>query len=563
MFKIFTLFSRKHKYLLFFSLGFLLSLTFFELLIFSLLQEILNYFNDTNVNNKISNIFTFLDGSSFKFLLITFFIIFTLRSFVYVCLSYVRNKLVQSVNNDISKKVFSNYLKRDFNFFINTNSSKLISNIIIEVEKFAYRTIDPLIYFLAEVFIILGIFLFLSFSYFQETLLMTLLIFIFYFIFYKTYIIRIQSLGKKKTDSDSRKIDDLQKSFYIINEIKIGKLENFFKKNFYSNTEKSSQSMFILTFFTDLPKAIIELISLLFIFLLLYYSFFFLNYEKKEILSMSGIFVIALFRLLPSANRIYHSLNSIKYHYSSIDIIHSEISNNKINKKTETKKIIYEKGSIKLNNVSFGYRQEKNILSRVNLELNSGKLIGIYGESGSGKSTFLNLICGLLDPTIGEITYNSKNIKYDKESYYDLVGYVSQNIFLIEDTLKKNIVLGDQTFDPDKFSKVIKLSNLTQTIEEMTNKENTNLGEYGSLVSGGQKQRIGIARALYKNSEILVLDEPTSALDTNSEQEILRTIMNLKGKVTIVLVSHNRDIINKCDEIYEIKNMEILRKNFN
>ncbi len=278
---------------------------------------------------------------------------------------------------------------------------------------------------------------------------------------------------------------------------------------------------------------------------------------------MSGIFVIALFRLLPSANRIYHSLNSIKYHYSSIDIIHSEISNNKINKKTENKKIIYEKGSIKLNNVSFGYRQEKNILSRVNLELNSGKLIGIYGESGSGKSTFLNLICGLLDPTIGEITYNSKNIKYDKESYYDLVGYVSQNIFLIEDTLKKNIVLGDQTFDPDKFSKVIKLSNLTQTIEEMTNKENTNLGEYGSLVSGGQKQRIGIARALYKNSEILVLDEPTSALDKNSEQEILRTIMNLKGKVTIVLVSHNRDIINKCDEIYEIKNMEILRKNFN
>ena len=563
MFKIFTLFSRKHKYLLFFSLGFLLSLTFFELLIFSLLQEILNYFNDTNINNKISNIFTFLDGTSFKFLLVTFFVIFTLRSFVYVCLSYVRNKLVQSVNNDISKKVFSNYLNRDFNFFINTNSSKLISNIILEVEKFAYRTIDPLIYFLAEVFIILGIFLFLSFSYFQETLLMTLLIFVFYFIFYKTYIIKIQSLGKKKTESDSRKIDDLQKSFYIINEIKIGKLENFFKKNFYSNTEKSSQSMFTLTFFTDLPKAIIELISLLFIFMLLYYSFFFLNYEKKEILSMSGIFVIALFRLLPSANRIYHSLNSIKYHYSSIDIIHSEILNNKINKKLETKKIIYGKGSIKLNNVSFGYRQEKNILSRVNLELNSGKLIGVYGESGSGKSTFLNLICGLLDPTIGEITYNSKNIKNDKESYYDLVGYVSQNIFLIEDSLKKNIVLGDQTFDPDKFSKVIKLSNLIQTIEEMKDKENTNLGEYGSLVSGGQKQRIGIARALYKNSEILVLDEPTSALDTNSEQEILRTIMNLKGKVTIVLVSHNRDIINKCDEIYEIKNMEILRKNFN
>ena len=109
--------------------------------------------------------------------------------------------------------MFSNYLKKDFSFFVNTNSSKLISNIILEVEKFAYRTIDPLIYFLAELFIILGIFTFLSLSYFKETLLMTLLIFIFYFIFYKTYISRFQNLGKKKTESDSRKIDDLQKSF--------------------------------------------------------------------------------------------------------------------------------------------------------------------------------------------------------------------------------------------------------------------------------------------------------------------------------------------------------------
>ena len=316
MSKIFAVFSKKHKYLLFLSLGFLLSLTFLELAIFTLLQEILNYFNETKTTNKISRLFNFLDGRDFKFILIIFFLFFTLRSFVYVGLSFVRSKLVQSVNNDVSKKVFSNYLKKDFSFFVNTNSSQLISNIILEVEKFAYRAIEPLIYFLAELFIILGIFTFLSLSYFKETLLMTLLIFFFYFIFYKTYISRFQNLGKKKTESDSRKIDDLQKSFYIINEIKIGKLEEFFKSNFFSNTEKSSKSMFALNFFSDLPKSIIELVSLIFIFVLLYYSFFYLNYEKKEILSMSGIFVIALFRLLPSANRIYHSLNSIIYHYS-------------------------------------------------------------------------------------------------------------------------------------------------------------------------------------------------------------------------------------------------------
>ena len=431
MLKLFSVFSKNHKYLLYLSLGFLLSLTFLELLIFSLLQEILNYFNGTSVNNRLSNIFNFLDGTSFKFLLITFFIIFTFRSLVYVCLSYVRNKLVQSVNNDVSKKIFSNYLSRDFSFFINTNSSKLTSNIILEVEKFAYRTIDPLIYFLAEVFIILGIFLFLSFSYFQETLLMTLLIFVFYFIFYKTYIIKIQSLGERKTETDSKKIEDLQKSFYIINEIKIGKLENFFKKNFYSNTEKSSQSMFILTFFTDLPKAIIELVSLFFIFVLLYYSFFFLNYEKKEILSMSGIFVIALFRLLPSANRIYHSLNSIKYHYSSIDIIHSELFKNKINKKIDTKKINYGTGSIKLNNVSFGYEQEKNILSKVNLEINSGKP-GNLMIKNILKSFSININKSFMigDNQSDEIAAKKSNLKffYSKNNFFTQIKEINMLI---------------------------------------------------------------------------------------------------------------------------------------
>ena len=178
MSKIFAVFSKKHKYLLLLSLGFLLALTFLELLIFTLLQEILNYFNETNTSNKIASLFTFLEGRGFKFLLTIFFLFFTLRSLVYIGLSFVRSKLVQSVNNDVSKNVFSNYLKKDFIFFVNTNSSKLISNIIIEIEKFAYHTIGPLIYFLAEIFIILGIFSFLSFSYFKETLLMTLLIFI-------------------------------------------------------------------------------------------------------------------------------------------------------------------------------------------------------------------------------------------------------------------------------------------------------------------------------------------------------------------------------------------------
>ena len=142
-----------------------------------------------------------------------------------------------------------------------------------------------------------------------------------------------------------------------------------------------------------------------------------------------------------------------------------------------------------------------------------------------------------------------------------MIGYLSQTIFLIDDTLKNNIVLGNKKFDEFTFNEVIKASDLINTINGMEKKENTFLGERGSFISGGQKQRIGLARALYKKSQILVLDEPTSALDKNSENEILKTIMNLRGKVTIILVSHNNSIIEKCDEIYEITDKKIIKKN--
>ena len=566
MLKIINILSIKNKKLLIISLVLLVLLTLFEILIFTSLQQILSFFSNAQTIGKFNTLISFIAPNDIKFLIIIFFSVFITRSFIYVILSLTRNKLVQNVNNEVSKKIYYNYLNKDFSFFLNTNSSKLISNIIVEVEKFSYRVIDPLIFFIAELFITTGVFLYLAINFLEGTILMTLLIFLSYLFFYKKYLSYFQNLGSTKTAADAKKIDDLQKSFYIINEIKIGKLEKYFSNIFNVNTKKSSKSQFSLNFFSDLPKSLIEIIALLFISGLLYYSYFFLGYEKQDILLMSGMFAVALFRLLPSANRIYHTLNSIKYHRSSIDIIHSEIfkehkeenKNSNINTREIQEQLNFQ--TIELKNVSFGYDEKNNILENINLKINRGKLIGIYGDSGSGKSTLLNLICGLLDPTKGKILLNDKNILEDKNSYYDLLGYVSQNIFLTDDSLKKNIVMGDNIFKKDNFFNAIDLANLTETVELMSQKENTPLGEQGSLVSGGQKQRIAIARALYKKSRILILDEPTSALDIRSEKEILKTIMNLKGDVTTLLVTHNMNIIKDCDEIYKIKNKQIFKK---
>ena len=563
MFKIFKIISSKHRSLLYFSLLLLLFLTTFEILIFAYLQELINYFNQGISRSYFSKILPFAKSGKLIPLLICFLSFFLLRTLVHILFSFSRSRLVQEVNDDLSQKLFRNYLNNDYIFFLNTNSSKLISNTITEVEKFAYRTIDPLIYLFAEIFIIAGVFVYLTTSYFEATMAMTILISLFYLIFYRAYRNHFKKMGADKTESDAKKLDDLQKSFYIINEIKIGKLENFFIENFVKNTKKSSASLFKLNFFSDLPKSIIELISLIFIFILLFYAYSELNFNKKEMLAMCGIFVVALFRLLPSANRIYHSLNSIKYHYSSINVIYFELFLKKNSQflKIENKKIDSKFQSINLKDVSFSYSSNNVVLDGINLNVDRGKLVGIYGKSGGGKTTLLNIICGLINPSTGAVLLNNtENIADFKESYFDLVSYVSQNVFLIDDTVKANVALGKKYPNQEKFLKAMKLSNLSELIDDPAcGKENGMLGEFGSKISGGQKQRVGIARALYKETEILILDEPTSALDANSESEILKTINNLKGKITIFLVSHNLNTMNQCDSIYELKDKNIIK----
>ena len=209
MLKIINILSIKNKKLLIISLVLLVLLTLFEILIFTSLQQILSFFSNAQTIGKFNTLISFIAPNDIKFLIIIFFSVFITRSFIYVILSLTRNKLVQNVNNEVSKKIYYNYLNKDFSFFLNTNSSKLISNIIVEVEKFSYRVIDPLIFFIAELFITTGVFLYLAINFLEGTILMTLLIFLSYLFFYKKYLSYFQNLGSTKTAADAKKIDYL------------------------------------------------------------------------------------------------------------------------------------------------------------------------------------------------------------------------------------------------------------------------------------------------------------------------------------------------------------------
>jgi ABC-type multidrug transport system fused ATPase/permease subunit len=567
MLKIFKLLNEFQRRYLFIIIILLILLSLLELLTFSLLQPIINYFTDKN-NLNISYIYKidFFKNSTILVLLGIFFVIFLLRGLLNIYISHRKHSLVRNINNTLSKKIFLNYLNQNFSFFIDNNSAKMTSNIINEVEKFSYRLIESLIGLATEIFIIFAILTFLFLNYFKGTIILGSSVIIFFSIFYYYFKSKFKKFGEDKTLYDSIKINDLQSSFYAIQLIKLENLEEYFSNKFNHSTARSSDSQFYLSFISELPKPLIEFLVLVIVFFILFIFYFFFNIGKSEIITMLGLFVVAMFRLLPSTNKVIGCLNAVKFYSSSVEII-----NNEVNKKTTTidqqelknNSFTFNK-SIKLNNVSFLHESKKDfILKNVNLTINKYDIIAILGENGSGKSTLLNIISCLLRPKSGNLLIDDVQVDQFYRAYQAKIAYVQQKTILIDDTLIRNIIFGkkESEFNLRLFDEIIETSNLEKILQKLPNGKETLLGERGSQLSGGEMQKIGIARALYKKPEILLLDEATSALDDQSEKEILKTIQSLKGKITVIIVTHKKNILDYCDKIYGLSQGNIIQIN--
>jgi ABC-type multidrug transport system fused ATPase/permease subunit len=564
MYKILSLLNKKQKKIAFTICFLILGLSAFELLIFSLIQPIILFFTLSDGAEEIKYLGNnFITDISAIQVLIFFLIVFIIRSILTVFVSYLRQKLIKDINDILSHKIYSNYLNKDFLFFINSNSSTFLSRIIVEIEKFAYRLIDSLFYLLTDFAIVLVVIFYLFYAHFFPATIFFLISFIFFGFFSVKYKRIYKELGEKKIIFDQEKIKSLQDSFYIIQSIKLENLENIFINKFKISTQKSSYSTFFYNFINDLPKNLVEMAMLIIFILIVCLLLYYFNLPKDEILSILGLFTFGMFRLLPSTNRVLHAINCIRFYRASTDILKRELEDlNDIKKNQEIgENIFIFNDSIKLQNISFSYDNKIDILKNVNLEIKKNKTIGIKGDSGVGKSTLLNIICYLLHPSEGKVLVDEKCISKMYKAYQKKIGYVPQKIFLIDDSIISNVTFGvrNAELDHNLFKEVIKKSNLEEFLHKLENKENTFIGERGAKLSGGQQQKIGIARALYKRPEIIIFDEATNALDQNSENEILDTIRNLKKKNTIIIVSHNDSALRYCDEIFELKNKQIFK----
>jgi ABC-type bacteriocin/lantibiotic exporter with double-glycine peptidase domain len=574
MFKILTqlyqifpgqLFS-KVKYISFL----LLISTFLEMMsIGVLLSLIVTIFGESlaftkNLMDFLSNLLHVNDPKKIKFIILIFVLIFFISKNVilYLILLY-KNKFVFGINQILSEKLFGKYLNSKFDFFFKNNLSTITRT--IEVDSLSVTKLSfALITIITEILIIFGMAILLLFVNFEVSIIIlclgVLLSLIYYVFIYK----KVTKWGNLRQIYTAQRFKIIQETILGIKDIFIHQAEHFFFEKF-KNTNKSVVSVIrkdnnLLNFPRYLFEIFIISLILLTIFILLNN-----NYSNEETILTLTILITSASRVYPAFTRLIAALQTIKFNKPALDKIFDELVRNKNN--TDNGKIIDKDITLKdpiekleIINFNYAYAGKIKILENVNLEFKKNNIYGIVGESGSGKTTILNFICGLLSSENCEILLNEK--KSNHKEFVRKIGYVPQHVFLLDDSIKHNIALGikDEEINSNKIDKILKdlklnnfLSNKKIDIED----KSVYLGDSGNKVSGGQRQRIGIARAFYFESEILIFDETTSALDSENEKKIIDIIKNNKKNKIIIIVSHNENMTNICDKIFEIKDKTV------
>lgn len=514
-----------------------------------------------NIFEFLSNysLFVFLIDLTFNqlvfFLLILIFLFFLIKMIYLVFFSYFQSKFSYDLVEHFSFYLYQVYLLKPYSFHLDNKSSKLIQNIVPEMKNFHQYIIMPLNILVAEILIIIGI-AFLIFIIeprgFIILLFSSSVLFGLYYYLIKN---KLYKLGSKRIFYDNLRIKNVQSSFNGIKEIKIFQKEKEFLNLYKLFNINSANAGKIHQTVENFPRIFIEFFGVIAI---IFFTYIFLIQTNTNltIIEKFGLFGLAFFRLIPSINRIMMSVQNIRYGKSIIDELINELKNEKkfdtliqhsLNKT--------EFNNLKFTDVSFSYgKSNDKIFENFNFTIQKGDIIGICGASGAGKTTFINLLLGLIQPTKGIIEFNNININDNCADWYSLLSYVPQHIYLHDDSILKNITFNfsDKTFDEELLEKSIQKSQIKEFILKLPEGIDANVGEKGIKISGGQLQRVGIARAIYKNSEILIFDESTSSLDKKVEKELMNDIYNLSKNKTAIIVSHNISILKECDKIYQL-----------
>ena len=523
------------------------------------LYELIEKFEFFEIANSFSN-------SELMITLISIFVLIqALKSLLVILMYYFQADFIYNLRTNISSLLLKKYLYLNLDSHSDTNSSKFIRNIIIESQLACTGFVLPVILIFTEilVFILILILIFLNDKYIATAILISLLIF--YFLYTSLLKKKLGVWGKYRQEYENYRIKFAKESIGLYKLINLHSLQNAFYELFTTINKKLARVEKIQLVISPIPRLVIEFSAVVLLaILIVIYSFG--SQDIAQILPTLGLLIASGLRLLPSFNRILTSYQKIGYNKTVVNLLNKELTDiNTISKKFIQNKNIFKK-DISFKSIEYSLKESgRKILNINNLKIKKYEKIGICGRSGSGKSTFIDLIMGFRNPDKGNIVIDSQydlRSKKNLNSWKRKIGYVPQKMTLLDDTIINNITLN---FDNKKnnnlkmINEIIEICCLKDFLDNTKNGFNTIIGENGSKISGGEMQRICIARALYNNPEFLILDEATSALDKETEILLIKNLFKLKK--TIVFISHKLSSLKKCDRIFKIENKKFVLKN--
>lgn len=478
-------------------------------------------------------------------------------------LSFFQSKFTYDFQTSLSKRMFKCYLNQSYGFHLNRNSSSLLQVVTAEVNTITTMTNQAMV-LLTDLSMLISILFLLIFVEPLGAISSFLTFSFFGYLFYGFSRKYLSKWGEQRQIHETLGIKHLQQGLGGIKDIKILGKELFFIKKFGYHRDRTANVNQKQMFISQMPRVWLEFLTIILITMMILFLVFFGN-NFTTLLPVIGLFVAAAFKIIPSLNRIISSFQIFAFSVPAVNIVFNELRLEKEMKINSNIHPFSEKFSkLEIINLNFTYNLDKpNILNDINLTVNNGDFIGIIGQSGEGKSTLIDLILGLLKPTKGNVLINGDNIYSNTSPWKNKIGYVPQNIFLTDDSLKRNIAFGveDEFINEDQIYNAINSAQLGDLIKNSKDGIDTIVGERGVKLSGGQRQRIGIARALYNNPEIIVFDEATSSLDVITEKEVMKSINLLSKSKTIIVATHRLSTLDNVDFLYKVEKGKLILQN--
>jgi ABC-type multidrug transport system fused ATPase/permease subunit len=492
-------------------------------------------------------------------------IIYWLKNAFLALLAWAQASFVFRLFASLSQRLFENYLRQPYIFHLQHNSSQLLRNIVVEVNLFT-NALQAFMVLSTELLVIAGVFTLLLYVEPLATVMVTCTLGSASLLFYLVVRKRLSQWGKVRQQFDGKRIQLVQEGLGSVKEIRLLGREEDFLEQYRQCNIINARMLKHQHFLQQVPRLWLEVLAVsgLTAVVLMFIA---QGMSSTDFIATIGLFGAAAFRLMPSINRCLTSIQSMRFAFTAVNTLHQELELEESNAERAGKSRLEEderfSGRIDLFGVNFQYANSKEVLHDVNLSIARGTSVGIVGDSGAGKSTLVDIILGLLTPVSGAVLVGGADIRRGLRKWQSQIGYVSQTIYLTDDTLRRNIAFGlaDVQINEAAVWRALRAAQLEEFICQLPGGLDTEVGERGVRLSGGQRQRIGIARALYHDPSVLVLDEATSALDTDTEYSVMEAVRAMRGEKTILIITHRMSAIEHCDQVVRIEDGTVAQIN--